>query len=527
MAEALSLTNSLLQVLALASLAAFGVAVGVSLVVTRSITQPLADLTEVSERIADGDLSLAAPVASPDEVGALAQRFNSMTTQMRDLIGTLEERVAERTQELERRSRFLEASSEIGRATSSILDPDRLVQVAVELVQTRFGSSSVALFLVDSDRRWAVLRAGSLQAGEVPLERGYRIPVGESTAALTGWCIHHGQARVMSGGSHEEAGRTSPAGQPSSVAGLDSLRATAPADRQLGEAALPLRSRGQVLGALTVQDDRPDAFDEETMAALQTIADQVAVALDNAQLFVSSQRALEAERRAYGQISREAWMDLIRGRRTLGYRCDAEGVRPLSDLSQTPLGRTAIDGDPESDPSGALVEAQSAEIAMPIVVRDQNIGTLVFSKAREEEAERAWSADEVVLMEAMVQELGQALESARLYQDTQRRAAREQAIRQVTEQMRRAVDVEAILQNTVVELAKAMGAPRAYVRLGTELGGQPEGASAAERSGSASTEDAGPSRPEPPTASEPEPAAEAMGAGGSKSAVASETSGHD
>jgi hypothetical protein len=71
-------------------------------------------------------------------------------------------------------------------------------------------------------------------------------------------------------------------------------------------------------------------------------------------------------------------------------------------------------------------------------------------------------------LETIAEQLDSALEGARLYQDTQRRAAREQAIRHVTEEMRRAVDVESILQNTVTELARAMGAPRAYVRLGTE-----------------------------------------------------------
>ncbi len=79
-----------------------------------------------------------------------------------------------------------------------------------------------------------------------------------------------------------------------------------------------------------------------------------------------------------------------------------------------------------------------------------------------------WSKEEVALLETIAEQLDSALEGARLHQETQRRAAREQAIRHVTEEMRRAVDVETILQNTVAELARAMGAPRAYVRLGTE-----------------------------------------------------------
>jgi GAF domain-containing protein len=86
-------------------------------------------------------------------------------------------------------------------------------------------------------------------------------------------------------------------------------------------------------------------------------------------------------------------------------------------------------------------------------------------------------------LEAIADQLGEALESARLYQETQRRAAREEAIRQVTEHMRSAVDVEAILQNTVTELAKALGAPRAYVRLGTETELQPGGGQSRTRAG--------------------------------------------
>ena len=79
-----------------------------------------------------------------------------------------------------------------------------------------------------------------------------------------------------------------------------------------------------------------------------------------------------------------------------------------------------------------------------------------------------WAEAEIELVQRLVEQVGTTLESARLFQETQRRAAREQAIRRITERMRGAVDVEAILQNTVAELARALGVPRAYVRLGTE-----------------------------------------------------------
>jgi GAF domain-containing protein len=84
-----------------------------------------------------------------------------------------------------------------------------------------------------------------------------------------------------------------------------------------------------------------------------------------------------------------------------------------------------------------------------------------------------WTDAETTLLEAFAAGLEQTLESAQLFHETQRRAAREQAIRQVTERMRAAVDIEAILQTTVAELTRALGVPRAYVRLGTEVGAQP------------------------------------------------------
>lgn len=529
MDEALSLTNSLLRVLGIASVVAFGVAAAVSLVVTRSITRPLADLTEVSERIAGGDLSLTAPIVSQDEIGTLGQRFNTMTAQMRELIGTLEERVVERTQELERRSSYLEASAEIGRATSSILDPEELIRATVELVRNRFDLSMVGLFLLDADGRWAVLRAGTVLAGDVLLERGHRIEVRQGTgplatvAVLTSSCIRHGQARVSPAMDPEGVAGTAVGAEALPAAEQEPLGSPQPLPAQPSEAALPLRSRGQVLGALVVQDVHPDAFDDNAIAALQTMADQVAIALDNAQLFVQSQQALEAERRAYGQISREAWMQLLHGRRTRGYRCDEEGVTPLTDRLRPPVTQGA---GAAATRSGAGPGDNGPEMVIPVVVREQIIGTLVFRKEEPQPAAGTpWSDDELTLMQSMAQELGQALESARLYEDTQRRAAREQAIRQVTDRMRQAVDVEAILQSAVVELAKAMGAPRAYVRLGTGADLESGGAGA----GGAPTSRAGRGRDEPAPAesAQPQPLVEAEGAGASGGDSASHTPGID
>jgi GAF domain-containing protein len=206
------------------------------------------------------------------------------------------------------------------------------------------------------------------------------------------------------------------------------------------------------------------------------MADQVAIALDNARLFTESQQALEATRRAYGQLSREAWTELLSGRADWGYVLAHQSFVPVQGDWQPEMvqalqsGRVVVRG-----PEPNVTEKPSARktgdgergpmLALPLKVRDDVIGALSFNK---DPAGAAWTDDEMELLQRLVDQLGAALESAQLFQETQRRAAREQAIRYVTEGMRRSVDMETILQNTLVELARALGVPRAYVRLGTE-----------------------------------------------------------
>ncbi len=428
-------------------------AVGVSLFITQGIATPVAGLAETATRIAAGDLNLLARVEREDEIGALARAFNSMTTQLRESIASLERRVADRTQELERRSTYLEAAAQVGQIAASILDPDQLIGQVVDLICERFDLYYVGLFLVDQTGEWAVLRANAGRTGRLLPERGERLKIGPGS--MIGWSIAHAQARVALEAA-EDAERLA--------------RAELPDTRS--EAALPLRSRGQVLGALTVQHTEPGAFDQAAVVVLQAAADEVAVALENARLFVERQEVLEAMQRAYGELSREAWREMLQAGPDRGYRSDEQGITDAGDAWWPEMEQALQTGQTiRSDGSDAERDAKQL-LAVPIKARGEVVGVLDTYKPA---AAGDWTSDEVDLLEAIADQLGEALESARLYQETQRRAAREQAIRQVTEQMRRAVDVETILQNTVTELAKALGAPRAYVRLGTEAELRPGG----------------------------------------------------
>jgi GAF domain-containing protein len=283
------------------------------------------------------------------------------------------------------------------------------------------------------------------------LARGHRIRIGEGAI---GWCIANNRWWVADAVGLESQG--------------DAVRlATPELPDTRSEAALPLRSRGQVLGAITVQDARAAAFDEDTLVVLQIMADQVAVALDNAQLFAESERALEAERRAYGEISRQAWVRLVEAERVEGYRCGEVGMIPASgDLPA--LAAEAVS-------RGEIVLTHDG-VGIPVTVRGQVVGVVHFRRgengassseatAGAEPVEGVWSWDEIALIEGMAEQLGQALESARLYQDSQRRAAQDRLTGEITGRIRETLDVETVLQTAVDEIRQAFKLDRAAVRL--------------------------------------------------------------
>jgi GAF domain-containing protein len=298
----------------------------------------------------------------------------------------------------------------------------------------------VGLFLVDEAYQWAVLQAGTGRAGQTMLSRGHRIKVGEG---MIGWSIANAQPRVAMEADQDGVRLATP---------------ELPATRS--EAALPLRSRGRVLGAFTVQHTRPGAFDDETMTVLQTMTDQVAVALDNARLFTESQAALEASKRAYGELSRQAWTEILRPRADWGYRYSHQTVAPVEgDWRQEMLQAEAFDQIVREE------DADRPTLAIPLKVRDQVVGALSF---RKDDRGETWTDEEVALLAMLTEQLGLALESARLYQDTQRRAAHERLTGEVTARLRESLDVETVLKTAAQEVRQALGLPEVVVRLISE-----------------------------------------------------------
>jgi GAF domain-containing protein len=349
-----------------------------------------------------------------------------------------------RTRDLERRTTYLEASAQVSHTASSTLNTDQLMGQVVELIRERFNLYYVGLFLVGEAGEEAVLRAGTGPAGRAMLSRGHRLLISGNSAV--GQSIATGRLCVV-----QEA-ETLPL-------------ATEQLPDTCCEAALPLRSRGQVIGALSVHSDASGVFDDTLTAVLQSMADQVAVALDNARLLAESQEALTAERRAYGQASRDMWRQMMSAGLTPGFGYVGQQIVPIGD-EQTPQMEAALRHE-----KSVVVAAQTGSaLALPIKVRGQTIGVVDMQKKT---PGSEWTADEVALVETLTEQLSVALESARLHQDTQQRATREQLAAQVTARMRETLDMDTVLKTAVFEIGQALGLAEVEVMMGTgeESGG--------------------------------------------------------
>lgn len=404
------------------------IALSLTLVISQAL-QPVLSLTDTATAIAEGDLEQKADILSSDEIGQLAQIFNNMTSRLRETINSLEEQVNKRTQSLEQRSRQLQAAAEVSQAASAILDTQQLIQEVVELIKENFNLYYVGLFLVDNDFEWAVLQAGTGQAGQAMLARGHRIRVG---TGMVGWCINHSQSRVAQ------------------LAGDDAVRlATEELPETRSEAAIPLRARGEVIGALTVQSTQVKAFDEVTVATLQTMADQVAIALSNVRLFAESQEALTAAQRAYRDTSHQAWQELVqREQSTRGFRSTSQSSISTTESIPPHLTQALKKGNIVS-----WKEKSRHTLLLPILTRDTVIGIINTHKPA---TEKAWTKEEINVLETVAEQIGVALESARLYQETQRRAAREQALSEMSASFSRSLDIDAVLQTAAQELGELL-----------------------------------------------------------------------
>ena len=373
----------------------------------QSVSSPLKQLIHTFNQIEAGDLKQRASVIAPDEIGELAIYFNDMVTRLDELQDNLESQISIRTEQLK-------ATSEVGHALSSILEPELLMKEVVTLITERLGYYYAAIFIISPDGQWAELKSATGEAGQVLKEKKHRLSLlGKN---MVGSAITLKKANIA----HD--------------VGTEAVRFNNPLlPNSRSEIALPLIVRGRVLGALDAQSTKENAFDEGIVETLQGMANQVAVALENARLFQETQEALREIRANQQTQLSEAWSEAL----------ETQGALEFSTGEKTASDEEMI-------------------LNVPLALRGQTIGEISL------ENNTFWTDEEQGWVEAVATQAALALENARLLEESQQVALQERLVAEITSKIWAANTTDGILKVALKELGSALGASKAIIKLDTD-----------------------------------------------------------
>ncbi len=383
-----------------------------AVVLGQVLTNPIIRLTNVAQEVTGGNLAVKAQVDSEDEIGQLSTAFNSMTRQLQNLIGSLEEQVQSRTFELA-------LSMEVGQRAVAIRDLDNLLPTITEFIRERFNLYYVHIYFVDDLGQNLVIKYGTGTVGQALMERNHSLPIG--LGSIVGQVAASSQPIVVSNT------ETSDIHQPNPL--LPNTRS---------ELAIPLIVEDKVIGVLDMQASQVNTFTSHNLTVFEAMATQLSISIDSAQqweLFQETQHKLEETLK---QTTHEQWAERLGGRReALGYAYDLSAIKPLQ----------------STDFYGG--------VSAPVIVQNQPIGKLAVSVPEN----RKLSEDEVALLNSVAQQLAQKAENLRLFEETQQQATREQLARQITDKIRSSRDIETALNTAARELSAALGVTKAQVNL--------------------------------------------------------------
>ena len=407
----------------------------------RNITEPIGELTQVTTQIAAGDLSVQAQVKSRDEVGTLAATFNAMTDRLQRTITDLQEG-----------HQRLKTIANINRQLTNVLDLGELLNQVVTLTKETFDYYHVHIYLLDESGETLVMTEGYGQAGAEMKREGHSIPL-KAAQSLVARAAR--EKRVIT----VENVREDPYWLPNSL--LPETRS---------EMAVPVIFHQKLIGVLDVQADRVGDLTQDDEVTLQTLADQVAVAVDSARRFEETAHALAEAEELQRRYLQTGWQDYLPRRQRTVYQQAQPDVTPIDEHVLTQVKQKTAQGQmaviTPAAGNGNDNQAPQSALAAPLAIRGQVIGTL---RIHDTEHDRQWTAEEIALIESISEQMSLAIENARLFDTTQQRAAREQLTRQIADKMRAAPNVDTIIQTGLTELAKALQVSRAYVKLSPQL----------------------------------------------------------
>ncbi len=316
----------------------------------------------------------------------------------------------------------LRAIADVSQTISQIRDLKALLPIITQQVSNKFDFYHVGIFLFSNARKFVELIAANSEGGERMLERGHRLEVGQ--VGVVGRVAQDGNPRVALD------------------TGQDAIYFDNPdLPETHSEMALPLKIGKEIIGVLDVQSKRKNAFSTEDADVFASLANQIAIAIDNARQVEATEAALAEANSLSQDYVRDAWKKFAAENTQTGYRSINNIVSPLTQDSQ----------DIQNDNKIKTIE-------IPVQLRDETIGVIKV-RMPEKEATRMTENDKT-LLEVVGDRAALALESARLYEESQRKAEQERNVGEIAASISAASEIETILQTTVDELGQRIGSAK-------------------------------------------------------------------
>jgi len=373
---------------------------------------------------------------------------NGKLQELIDANHKLEQQIETHTLELESANKqtrkiaaHLQVISEISLGIASNVDqePGELLNGITQLISQKLGFYHVGIFLIDENREFAVLRAANSEGGQRMLERRHQLKVGGT--GIVGYVSQGGLPRIALNAGSDAVFFNNP--------DLPTTRS---------EIALPLKYGSRIIGVLDVQSTLPFAFKDEDTSLLNTLANQIAIVV-NATLVNERGESGYSPR----NVSRSSSLPAANLQAQRGYSYLPDGTISSSILTSNP----AIEQARATGETVTTVQTSKnspSTLVVPVKFRDQVIGIIHIEAA---EPNRRWTDDEITVVQSISDRAAFALENARLLEETSRRADQEETIARVTSQIGASSDFNHIMQTTIQELGRALGASRSFIHLGT------------------------------------------------------------
>ena len=415
----------------------------------RALTNPIIALAKVADSISQGDFNARANVDTSDEIGILASAFNSMTDQLQSTLLGLEERIYERTADLQKNTLQLETIADVAREIAIIRDMNTLLSVSANLIHERLKYYHVGIFLVDERGEYAILRAARSVAADEMLAKNYKLKIGQT--GLVGNVTKTGQAYIALD------------------VGTDAVHFENPyLPETRSEIVLPLRSRNLTIGALDIQAIVPNAFGKRDIQTFQILADQLSAAIENAQLAQQVEVSMREIINANRTQTQRAWQTANNNIEFPAYEYDGSQISAVPHDLSSDLLKQLESGKPIILKQGVQrqneINNRQNTLMIPLMLLNQVIGVIGLEQ---EDPDHIWSDEEIAIAQAAANRAALTLENSRLLEDSQRRATREQAISHISAKIGAGTEIETILKTAIRELGAQIGGTQITVEMGS------------------------------------------------------------